>query len=76
MVENWPELEVLDLSVSSKLTTAALTSLERRFPRLEDLLILGEYDLNDWQDIPTPVFSQLQSLILFCLVHSERDQSQ
>ena len=76
MVENWPELEVLELKVSSKLSTASLTSLRTHCPQLEDLIIDGEYDLNDWQDIPRPVFPQLRSLILDDLVDRERDQSQ
>ena len=66
MVENWPELEVLqlDLSGGSALSTTSLTSLGKLCPRLKDCQIIGSYDLTDWQNIPRPIFPQLQRLII------------
>ena len=65
MVENWPELEVLDLRINSELSTSSLTSLGKLCPRLEDLLIDGAYDLTDWQNIPRPIFPQLYCLTIY-----------
>ena len=53
MVENWPELVFLKLEdQNSKLSTTSLTSLGKHCPRLKNCTIKGEYDLNDWQNIP------------------------
>ena len=69
MVENWPGLLALELDASCcKLSTIFLTSLGKLCPRLVDLVTVGEYDLNALQNIPRPVFPQLECLILFGLV--------
>ena len=74
VLENWPELEVLILEgQNSKLSTTFLTSLGKLCPRLEDCSIQGEYDLNDWQNIPRPIFSQLQYLRITNLVDREEE---
>ena len=71
MIENWPELEALDLNLSGKLSTASLISLGKHCPRLKDCRITGEYDLNVWRNIPRPIFPQLESLHLSNLVDKE-----
>ena len=77
MAENWPELEILEISSQflniSRLSTTSLTSLGKHCPRLEDLSIVGvgEYDLNDWQNIPRPVFPQLRRLFIGDLIDSK-----
>ena len=67
MVENWPELEVLQLDLfgaDSVLSTKSLTSLGKLCPRLNNCQIIGSYNLTDWQNIPRPIFPQLQRLII------------
>ena len=73
MVENWPELEILHFVLSYGLSTTSLISLGKHCPRLKDFISQGEYDLNDWENIPRPIFPQLQGIILFGLVDRERE---
>ena len=67
MVQSWPELELLRLGESNELSTTSLTSLGKLCPRLKGFVTVTyeAYDLTDWQNIPRPIFPQLQRLIIY-----------
>ena len=66
IVENWHELEYLDLDCDGAFSIKSLTSLGQNCPRLKSCSTYGNFDMDYWQNVPRPIFPVIEDLQLTC----------